>query len=121
MRLLIAIVLIATAVVAWSKSPKSGTAAKQESRATSVQRADLTANGFSGTKEIRFDESMGTKKPTPRFPKNWRFIGVSTGSAPNANNLWFQDPSGTIYVLQGFTDRDGSFVMWPHVQLLRPD
>ena len=54
-------------------------------------------------KEIRFDESMGKAKPTPRIPSSWRFVGVSNGEKRNSNNLWFQDREGNIYVVQGFT------------------
>src|SRR5438128_389758 len=61
--------------------------------------------------EIRFDESEGPKKPTPSFPKSWRFVGVSNGEKQNSNNLWFQEPGGNIFVLRGFTTRGSDFVI----------
>ena len=61
-------------------------------------------------KEIRFDESVGAKKPTPKLPATWRFIGVSNGEKANSNNLWFQDKDGSIYLVQGFTTY-GEFIV----------
>ena len=65
--------------------------------------------------EIRFDELLGGKKPTPRIPKGWRFVGVSNGEKMNSNNLWFQDGSGNVYVLQGFIT-SGRFILDENVQ-----
>ena len=42
----------------------------------------------------------------PVLPKSWRFVGVSNGGHQNSNILWFQDPAGNIYLLQGFTEGD---------------
>ena len=67
--------------------------------------------------EIRFDESMGEKKPTPKLPSTWRFIGVSNGEKANSNNLWFQDKDGSIYVVQGFTTH-GEFIVPETIQKL---
>jgi hypothetical protein len=69
--------------------------------AQNVEIPQLT--GFT-INEIRFDESMGGKKPLPQIPKSWHFVGVSNGEKENNNNLWFQDAAGNIYMLQGFTD-----------------
>jgi hypothetical protein len=69
-------------------------------KARAEQQSSLA--GFTIGK-IRFDESMGEKKPTPAIPNGWRFIGVSNGEKSNSNNLWFQDKDGSIYVVQGFT------------------
>ena len=60
--------------------------------------------------EIRFDEIVGGKRPTPRIPKGWRLVGVGNGEKMNMNNLWFQDGSGNIYLIQGFTTQ-GTFVL----------
>jgi len=65
--------------------------------------------------EIRFDESMGDKRPTPKIPRGWRFIGVSNGEKANSNNLWFQDSSGNIYLLQGFVSYS-KFILEERVQ-----
>jgi hypothetical protein len=67
--------------------------------------------------EIRFDESMGEKKPTPTLPSGWRFIGVSNGEKENSNNLWFQDKDGSIYLVQGFTTHN-EFILQPNIQKL---
>lgn len=63
------------------------------------------ASGLAGfdVNEIRFDESVDGKRPTPVLPADWKFISVSNGDAPNSNNLWFQDRDGNIYVVNGFT------------------
>jgi len=65
--------------------------------------------------DVRFDESMGDKMPTPTIPKGWRFVGVSNGEKMNSNNLWFQDSNGNIYLLQGFTSY-GKFILKQTVQ-----
>jgi hypothetical protein len=67
--------------------------------------------------EIRFDESMGEKKPTPKRPSTWRFIGVSNGEKRNSNNLWFQDRDGSIYLVQGFTT-EREFIVQESIQKL---
>ncbi|SRR6266480_1216655 len=67
--------------------------------------------------EIRFDESMGEKKPTPKLPGTWRFIGVSNGEMANSNNLWFQDRDGSIYLVQGFTT-ERQFIVRENIQKL---
>lgn len=114
--------LLTMTVTAQSQVQKPGgqTVKPESSNApASAPNTILTANGFREAKEIRFDESMGGTKPTPHIPKQWRIIGVSNGGSPNANNLWFQDSSGNIYLLQGFTSRDRDFVIDPTVQILR--
>ena len=61
-------------------------------------------------REIRFDESMGDKRPTPKIPKSWRLVGISNGEKGNSNNLWFQDTDGNIYLVQGFVSY-GQFIL----------
>jgi hypothetical protein len=62
--------------------------------------------------EIRFDESVGPQKPTPKVPKSWRFVGVTNGAKSNVTQLWFEGTDGTIYMLKGFvTDASTSFVL----------
>jgi hypothetical protein len=79
----------------------------------------IAAQQLTGFKiaEIRFDESMGEKKPTPTLPSAWRFIGVSNGEKRNSNNLWFQDKDGSIYLVQGFTT-EHEFIVQENVQKL---
>ena len=67
--------------------------------------------------EIRFDESASGKKPNPRIPKGWRFIGVANGEKINSNTLWFQGQDGTVYLLTGFT-ADHQFLLDNRVQVL---
>ena len=64
--------------------------------------------------EIRFDESMGNKRPTPTIPKGWRFVSVSNGEKRNSNNLWFQDRAGNIYLVRGF-NTDDQFILQDNV------
>jgi hypothetical protein len=116
---LVLCVAIAFSTSVAAQTPKTASVAPPIKQAES--QADLTAHGFSGTKEIRYDESMGNKLPTPRIPKGWRLVSVGNGSGPNASNLWFVDNSGTVYMLQGFTARDGEFVIKPNVQTLRQE
>lgn len=73
---------------------------------------DQILAGFS-VNEIRFDESMGDKKPIPIIPKGWRFVGVSNGEKSNSNNLWFQDQAGNIYLVQGFTSGSEFILLSP--------
>jgi len=61
-------------------------------------------------REIRFDESMGKTKRTPKIPKSWRLAGISSGDKTNSNNLWFQDSDGNIYLVQGFVAH-GEFIL----------
>jgi hypothetical protein len=83
-------------------------------RGASAQQSSLA--GFT-IAEIRFDESMGEKRPTPKLPNTWRFIGVSNGEKRNSNNLWFQDKDGSIYLVQGFnTERE--FIVQESIQKL---
>jgi hypothetical protein len=81
-------------------------------------QATDTLEGFS-ISEVRFDESTGTQKPTPRLPRQWKFIGVSNGQKLNENNLWFQSEDGAIYVVQGFTV-GGKFIMHPEIGRIEP-
>jgi hypothetical protein len=53
--------------------------------------------------DIKFDESRGHKWQTPVIPKDWRLVAVSNGEEHNANNLWFQDRVGNIFMVSGFT------------------
>lgn len=70
-------------------------------------------------REIRFDESMGEKKPTPYVPKEWRLVSVANGSAVNSQSLWFQDDGGQIYMINGFIDHNGSsYVLRPEIWTL---
>ncbi len=77
---------------------------------------DKPIEGFS-IFEIRFDESMRNKRPTPTVPKGWRFVGVSNGEKINSNNLWFQDQAGNIYVVRGF-NTEYKFVLQDYVSKL---
>ena len=61
-------------------------------------------------REIRFDESMGGTKPTPKIRKSWRLVGVSNGENMKCNNLWVQDTDGNIYLVQGFVS-NGKFIL----------
>ena len=61
---------------------------------------------------------LGPKKPTPAVPKAWRFVGVSNGQKSNSNNLWFQDATGNIFLIQGFSTSD-EFVLNEQIQVLR--
>ena len=80
----------------------------------SVAAQKSSIKGFR-VQEVRFDELLGGNKPIPRIPKGWRFVGVSTGEKTNSNNLWFQDGSGNIYVIQGFIS-SGRFILDENVQ-----
>jgi hypothetical protein len=53
--------------------------------------------------DIRFDESRGNRMSTPMIPRDWRLVGVSNGEEHNANNLWFQDRVGNVYLVRGHT------------------
>jgi hypothetical protein len=80
----------------------------------------LTEHGFAAPVDIRFDESLGNQMPTPRLPKDWRFVGVSNGVRTNSNNLWFQDSSGNIYLIQGSNSPTKTqFIMSRVTQVLR--
>jgi hypothetical protein len=57
---------------------------------------------FTAIEGIRFQDAHGTSNP-PSIPKSWKLISVSNGEKSNANNLWFQDTDGSVYLLQGFT------------------
>ena len=84
-----------------------------------VRRASAQSPSLVGftISEIRFDESMGEKKSTPKLPGTWRFIGVSNGEKRNSNNLWFQDRDGSIYLVQGFTT-EREFIVQESIQRL---
>jgi hypothetical protein len=60
--------------------------------------------------DIGFEENRGNKWQTPMIPKDWRLVGVSNGEKHNANNLWFQDHVGNVYVVSGFTS-GGKFTL----------
>ena len=84
-----------------------------------VRKASAQQSSLAGFRvaEIRSDESMGGKKPTPIIPSTWRFIGVSNGEKGNSNNLWFQDKDGSIYLVQGFTT-ETEFILLENIQKL---
>jgi hypothetical protein len=84
-----------------------------------VRKASAQQSSLAGFRvaEIRSDESMGGKKPTPTIPSTWRFIGVSNGEKGNSNNLWFQDKDGSIYRVQGFTT-ETEFILLENIQKL---
>lgn len=63
------------------------------------------APGAFNQKDIRFDESMGNKKPLPQVPKSWQFVSVVQGGKTNVNNLYFRDKEGNIQIIQiAFSD-----------------
>ena len=80
----------------------------------SVAAQEGSMKGFR-VQEVKFDEFLGGKKPTPRIPKGWRFVGVTDGERANSNNLWFQDGSGNVYVIQILTS-SGHFILDANVQ-----
>jgi hypothetical protein len=84
-----------------------------------VRKAKAQQSSLAGftVAEIRFDESVGEKKPTPKLPSTWRFIGVSNGEKQNSNNLWFQDKDGSIYLVQGF-NTGSQFIVQENIQKL---
>jgi hypothetical protein len=84
-----------------------------------VRRASAQQSSLAGftIADIRFDESMGEKKATPKLPSTWRFVGVSNGEKRNSNNLWFQDKDGSIYLVQGFTT-EREFIVQENIQKL---
>ena len=90
-------------------------------RSVFVTRAlaqDAVLNLGAVTSEIRFDESMGSMRPLPVVPKDWRFVGVSNGEKGNVNNLWFEGRDGHIYMVQGFTTSGRFIVREDHAQKL---
>ncbi len=54
----------------------------------------------------RIQDAHGTGSPLS-IPKSWKLIAVSIGEKSNANNLWFQDADGSVYLLQGFISQNG--------------
>jgi len=68
---------------------------------------------FTTIEGIRFKDAHGTNNP-PSIPKSWKLISVSSGEKSNANNLWFQDADGSVYLIQGFTSQN-RFVIHEHV------
>lgn len=64
---------------------------------------------FTTIEGIKFQDAHGTVNP-PSIPKSWKLISVSGGEKSNANNLWFQDADGSVYLLQGFTSRNKFFI-----------
>jgi hypothetical protein len=65
--------------------------------------AQPNIEGFK-SREIRFDESVGGRKLTPKIPATWRLVGVANGDGINANSLWFQDDGGMLHMISGFHD-----------------
>jgi hypothetical protein len=82
-------------------------------RKADAQSGRQTLTGFTFS-EIRFDESMGGKLPTPHLPSRWKLVGVANGEKVNTNALWFQDTTGTLYVITGFFDA-GRFIAHPQI------
>ncbi|MRR56367.1 MAG: hypothetical protein EG822_18015 [Deltaproteobacteria bacterium] len=68
---------------------------------------------FTTIEGIKFNDASGKHNP-PSIPKSWKLISVSNGEKANANNLWFQDSDGSVYLLQGFTSRN-KFIIHEHV------
>ena len=64
---------------------------------------------FTAIEGIRFLDARGEKNP-PSIPKSWTLISVSSGEKSNANNLWFQDADGSVYLLQGHTSGSKFFI-----------
>ena len=64
---------------------------------------------FISVESIKFRDVHGANN-SPTIPKSWKLISVSTGEKSNSNNLWFQDPNGSIYLLQGFTSQNKFFI-----------
>jgi len=60
---------------------------------------------FISVEAVKFRDIQGTNKP-PFIPKSWKLISVSNGEKSNSSNLWFQDPNGSVYLLQGFTSQN---------------
>jgi len=58
---------------------------------------------------IKFRDAQGTITP-PTIPKSWKLISVSNGEKSNANNLWYQDTDGSVYLLQGFTSKNKFYI-----------
>ncbi len=67
--------------------------------------------------DVQFDPALSKKAP-PAIPREWKFIGVSSGESPSASNLWFQDLDGNIYLVQGLTS-NGKFMLKDQVQRLK--
>jgi hypothetical protein len=64
---------------------------------------------FISLEAVKFRDYQGTNT-LPSIPKSWKLISVSNGEKSNSNNLWFQDPNGSIYLLQGFTSQNKFFI-----------
>jgi len=65
---------------------------------------------------VKFDGSPGKGQPTPRVPSGWRLVSTSGGRAPNETNLWFQDASGSVFMVQGFKDPNSrEFLVYHYV------
>jgi len=95
-------------------APKKGVTASQRDLSTVQQaiteietgKVNVPNAGVFKTEGVRFDESLHPNKPTPKIPKNWKFVGVEKGSKSNETHLWFQDPAGNIFLVRGFSDYD---------------
>jgi len=60
---------------------------------------------------VKFDGSG-----EPRIPKGWKLVSTSQGRAPNETNLWFQDASGSVFMVQGFKDPNSrEFLVYHYV------
>jgi len=57
---------------------------------------------FISVEAVKIRDVHGTNN-FPAIPKSWKLISVSNGEKSNSSNLWFQDPNGSVYLLQGFT------------------
>jgi hypothetical protein len=60
---------------------------------------------FAAIEGIKLKDAQGTFNPLS-IPRSWKLISVSSGERSNSNNLWFQDPDGSVYLLQGFMYQD---------------
>jgi len=64
---------------------------------------------FISVEAVKFRDVQGANS-SHAIPKSWKLISVSNGEKSNSNNLWFQDPNGSIYLLQGFTSQNKFFI-----------
>ena len=58
-------------------------------------------------RQVTFDESM-EDKPSPKFFKNWNFLGVGNAYNENEVSLWFKTPDGQIVTINGFFEEPSS-------------
>jgi hypothetical protein len=76
-------------------------------------------SGFSFFDEIAPDNSGSVKDHAPiTIPKAWKLIVISNGEKMNCNDLWFQDPQGNVWMIDGFMIY-GRFVISGSVQRIK--